>query len=318
MGLNFFICLLGALSNGMVMKDEMKVGVLGVLSELKGDLAGVSVREVSRRVVLEQQMELVEQARVKLEDWLESLGPQDQELVLFYFKDVYPQFKGMAIYCHLSFGLSSELPLTGGKELRRYYQGKLADVERFFLRYSFHYGYFCLQASELDGLLFLPGPETDSVLFPLLSFDVPDGVPLTSYLFGMFLAREQLRKDLLALLAELDLPAPVLSTTCSVTSEGNLSRPFQWTSEVINLIELAHALHLKGVVNDGATGITEFFEGLGDFFGVNLGVPKRGFEDLKARKRYSKTHFIDQLQHTLLDKISESDAWRGGMGKGLR
>ena len=316
MGL-IFICLFGALSN-VVMKDERKVFVLGLLGELKEDLVGVPLRGVSRRVVLDQQMELVELTRVKLEDWLGALGPQDQELVLFYFKVVYPQFKGMAIYCHLSFGLLSELPLTGGKDLRRYYQGELADVERFFLRYRFHYGYFCLQASELDGLLFLPGLETDSVLLPLLSFDVPDGVPLTSYLFGMFIAREQLRTELLALLAALDLPAPVLSATCSVTSEGDLSRPFKWTSEVINLIELAHALHLKGAVNDGETGTTEFFEGLGDFFGVNLGVPKRGFEDLKARKRYSKTHFIDQLQQGLLDKISESDAWRGGSGKGMR
>ncbi len=87
---------------------------------------------------------------------------------------------------------------------------------------------------------------------------------------------------------------------------------FKWTGEVINLIELAYGIHLNNQVNDGKLGIVEFFKGLGEFFGVDLGIPKNGFKDIKKRKRLSKTHFIDRMQDKILVKIDEEDKWEPG------
>jgi hypothetical protein len=300
------------------MNEELKIKAMGVLAELMDGLASVSVKDVLPRERLALQLSVVADAQGELNGLfgggLDDAGVFADPLIGgYYFKEVYVQLKGVQLYCQGYFVVCSDLPF-GLKERRRYLLAELAGIDRFFLRYQFHYGYYCLGATELDGLLFSQGTLDEfSVLFPMLPLDVPDGVPLTAYLFALFLAKERLRADLLGMLAALDAP-PVLSDSASVTEKGDLHRPFQWTSEVVHLIELAHALHLKGVVNDGQTGIIEFFEGLGDFFGVNLGVPKRGFEDLKARKRLSKTHFTDALREALIKKMSDADAWRGSPG----
>lgn len=292
------------------MKDELMVNALAVLDGLEAELGRVRVSELSWAAVLQRWLGLVGEAELAL---LALLGrPDDLDVSgqVFYFKRVYPRLKGLGLYAQGRFLRSGELEGASLKELRRFYQGEVSRIDRFFMRYQFHYGYFCLGGSELDGLFFSLGAGLQSVLLPVLALDVPAGVPLTGYLFALFVAKERLRVDLLGLLAGLD-GKPVLSDSASVSDQGALHRPFQWTAEVVNLIELAHALHLKGAVNDGQTGIVEFFEGLGDFFGVNLGVPKRGFEDLKARKRLSKTHFTDSLRDALLEKMAESDAWLG-------
>jgi hypothetical protein len=91
------------------------------------------------------------------------------------------------------------------------------------------------------------------------------------------------------------------------------SSAFKWTGETINLIELAYGVHLNDQVNGGKLGIVEFFEGLGDFFGVDLGIPKNGFKDIKKRKRLSKTHFTDRMRDKIIDKIDEEDSWKPGM-----
>ncbi|MBB6271863.1 hypothetical protein HDF26_002320 [Pedobacter cryoconitis] len=292
------------------MKEDLKIKAMGILAELRDGLAGVSIKDVLPRERLVLQLELISDAQEELEALFDDGVFADLVVGVFYFKEVYAQLKGLQLYCRGHFVVSSELP-AGTKERRKYLLAELAGVDRFLLRYQFHYGYYCLGAVELDDLLFSSGLDEFSVLCPLLPMDVPEGVPQTAYLFALFLAKERLRADLLGMIAALDSP-PVLSASASVTEKGDLHRPFQWTSEVVHLIELAHALHLKGVVNDGDTGIVEFFEGLGDFFGVNLGVPKRGFEDLKARKRLSKTYFTDSLREALLEKMQESDAWIGG------
>lgn len=292
------------------MNEELRMKAMGILAELVDALAGVSVKDVLPERRLALQLEVVANAQAEL-DLVFDVGVLAEDSAgIFYFRDVYVQVKGMQLYAQGYYIVCSDLPV-GLKERRKFLVGELAGIDRFFLRYQFHYGYYCLGARELDGLLFaLAGMDEFSVLLPLLPLDVPQGVPLCAYLFALFFAKERLRADLLGMLAGLD--QPVLSASAVVTEQGRLHRPFQWTSEVVHLIELAHALHLKGVVNDGQTGVVEFFEGLGEFFGVNLGVPKRGFEDLKARKRLSKTHFTDALRLALLEKMQESDAWRGG------
>jgi len=107
-------------------------------------------------------------------------------------------------------------------------------------------------------------------------------------LFARFIAYEQLFRYVLHLI------------------EGKQT-PFQWTGPVIHLIEIAHGIHLNEQVNNGEAGIVEFFDGLGQFFGVDLGVPKKGFEAIHARKKMSKTHFTDRMRDKLTERMDEED-----------
>ncbi|WP_410479160.1 RteC domain-containing protein [Pedobacter miscanthi] len=50
---------------------------------------------------------------------------------------------------------------------------------------------------------------------------------------------------------------------------------------------------MSGQIENGKVGITEFFERMGRCFEIDLGIPKRGFDDLSTRKRLSRTHFLE-------------------------
>ncbi len=135
--------------------------------------------------------------------------------------------------------------------------------------------------------------------------------------FAKFIAYESLQKELLSSLNKRKQGQSLSGST--VDAQGNLQRRFQWTGETVNLIEVAHGIYLNGQVNEGELGINEFFFFFFFFFfflkvwanslGFNLGVPKSGFDDLKARKRLSKTHFTDRMRAALLKKMEDEDAY---------
>lgn len=89
----------------------------------------------------------------------------------------------------------------------------------------------------------------------------------------------------------------------------------RWTGEKVNLIELAHSLFVSGQIENGKVGITEFFERMGRCFDIDLGIPKRGFDDLSSRKRLSRTHFLELLREGLERKFDDADAFDPGKGR---
>ncbi|WP_029279674.1 RteC domain-containing protein [Pedobacter borealis] len=67
--------------------------------------------------------------------------------------------------------------------------------------------------------------------------------------------------------------------------------------------------------DNGKVGITEFFERMGRCFEIDLGLPKRGFDDLSSRKRLSRTHFLEVLWERLNKKFDDADAYDPGKGR---
>jgi hypothetical protein len=231
-------------------------------------------------------------------------GPSEE---IEFFKYIKPKFYQWLIYYQEKYTLESRKPMENGKALPRYFEEQLKFYDRFFRQNEFHYQYYKLDTKELDNLYFIRGAEVQEILIP----EVPDVDPVygtsMDYLFSKFMAYESLQKELLSNLNKRKQGQALSGTTIDV--RGNLQRRFQWTGETVNLIEVAHGIYLNGQVNEGELGINEFFEGLGEFFGVNLGVPKSGFDDLKARKRLSKTHFTDRMRAALLKKMEDEDAY---------
>lgn len=94
-----------------------------------------------------------------------------------------------------------------------------------------------------------------------------------------------------------------------------MQRGLRWTGEKVNLIELARALFVSGQIDNGKVGITEFVERMGRCFEIDLGIPKRGFDDLGSRKRLSRTHFLEALREGLVKKFDDADAFDPGEGR---
>lgn len=243
----------------------------------------------------------------KLKTYLSENSFVDRQQEIWFFKHQNPRFYKWLAYYHELYTINSNRPLHGKKAIVQYLAAQLEYFSRIFRLNEFQYQYYRMGATEMDEIYFL----RSSTPAPILAADGSE-IDLvfgtgTSYLFAKFMAYEKLREEITSEILLVENPSLLPSTH---TGQQNISKKgCQWTGEVVNLIEIAHAIYLNKQVNEGEIGINDFFERLGNFFGVNLGVPKRGFEDLKARKRLSKTNFIDRMKETILKKMDEEDTY---------
>ncbi|HEK19759.1 MAG TPA: hypothetical protein ENO28_04825 [Bacteroidetes bacterium] len=267
--------------------------------KLQTELKKTAAKELLPHLKLNEELTHIRNALYALSDYVRNNPFEDVKKEIDFHKHIYPAFRCLHIYHVEVHDLINGIPYGDKRMMRRYYSSRLELVTTDIGRHTLHHQYFKLKATELDELYFTAQEDRFSVLLPVLS--EADGAHTTAmgYLSARFKAYELLSHYILMKLEELEPTLP-----------GRPKSTFKWTGETINLIELAYGVHLNNQVNEGKLGIVEFFKGLGDFFGVDLGIPKNGFKDIKKRKRFSKTHFIDRMQHKILEKIDEEDAWR--------
>jgi hypothetical protein len=250
-------------------------------------------------------MARVEAALSALRAELERSGFADPDSETLFFKHLKPMISRWLVFLNEWEQVVLLRPLEGGKALKLFYKSRLKSVQRLFLRQGYFYQYYKFGDGALDGMYFQRGIGTMQVPGILPGevdpgFDTPVGM-LVARFMGMEMLAEHLLSELYRLQAKPELSAR------EVSPSGEVTPRMRWTGEVVNLIELAHGLFLTGQVNQGETGVVEFFKLLGEFFGVNLRVPKRGFDDLKSRKTMSRTNYLDQMREALLKKMDEED-----------
>jgi len=263
-------------------------------ARLSKELEGIRAKETQPLKRLSGCLAAVKTALEKLKDWVKAHPLVRQEDEIECFKVVKPRFYALLIYYVEAFNLENRQPVGTPEMLKSYYEGELGYFGRLFRQYAFYYEYFRLGMEEMDGMLFVRGAEIQQTLLPEVPQVDPDFATGMDYLFAKFIAYERLQQEVTEKIKRLN-PAP------AVVATGKTRGPFKWTGEVINLIENAHGILLTGQVNNGEVGIVEFFNGMGEFFGVDLGIPKKGLEALMKRKKLSKTHFTGRMQ----DKLNE-------------
>ena len=274
--------------------ENLKAGLLA-------QLAAVSV-EQAPHLFLRDRLAVVNATLLDLSAHVVENRLCDEQQIV-YHKNVYPYFKSLQLVEIEMYYLRTAVPVGDAKTIKRFFRQELRLIERFLTRYASAYEYFSRTAMELDGVYFVLGADCSSALSPVVEFGGSDGSTGMAYLFARFLCYERLAKYIIGEIEKIDRPGGL-----GVASVGPPAKTFQWAGETVNLIELAHGVYLDGQL-DKKVGIVEFFEGLGEFFGVNLGVPKRGFEDIKRRKRLSKTHFLDRLREGILKRIDQEDGF---------
>jgi len=277
-----------------------------LLGELNARLESLSEEELSPVAMLKAQITAVADALKDLTGFISEHPFTDPLEEIGYFKFIYPRFKSLLVYYTEYHCFMAGVPQSGLKAKKKYYLSKLRSITVFFEQNCMHYDYFRLDGCLLDEV-FYSRRDVKNILQPfVLSYEPILGTPMAE-LLSWFMAQERVRNEILALLHGLTGPGPLSATVVDPT--GSLQREIKWTGEDIHLIELVHGIHLTGQVNNGSIGIVELFKVVGAFFGVNLRVPKRGFDDLKARKTISKTAFLDMMRVAVLKKMDEDDAY---------
>jgi len=224
---------------------------------------------------------------------------------IYFFKFEKPEYYAQKIFLAAWFGLMNAKPSGTDDMLRDYWLEELRFISRFFKQYAFHYGYYRSGFTELDELLFIRGAEIQPVLVPEVPELDPGFSTAGDYLFSKFIAYELLQEFILEQLKELDRPGGAV-----FAAGGGAARSFDWTGEVINLVELGYGLYVSRQLNGGKAGLTEIFRWLEIAFGVEIGIPANRLREIKRRKRLDKLKFLVSMQELLLDYIEKTEGLR--------
>lgn len=271
------------------------------LGRLNSGLKAIAAKDMPAHVRLAEELACIKRSTDALSYFVMEHPFEDLRQEIDYHKHIYPQFRCLYIYQAEVHRLNAQLPDWDKKTLKKYYRSRKRRIVKEVESENLHYAYFKLKADDLDDLYFRTDPGRHSVLIPVLSEPADCRSTAMGCLFARFRAAELLYRYILIRQEELEPKADV---------RDKRRRPLKWTGDVIHLIEIAHGLHLSGEINKGKTGIVELFEELGDYFGVNLGVPKKGFDNMKNRKRLGQTYFTDSIREKILRKMRDEDEWK--------
>lgn len=89
--------------------------------------------------------------------------------------------------------------------------------------------------------------------------------------------------------------------------EKKNSQPLQWTGNAIDLVEIIYGIHEMGCINNGEIPLKQLAPILYSFFGVETKDCYRFYTDIKRRKTISHTHFLEQMQERLNERIRRDE-----------
>ena len=247
-------------------------------------------------------LDSVNMAILDLRRFLQENPFVDQEEEIRFFKQEKPRFFRHQIFLLEQFTIEDKKPKDDPDLLRSYYQNELKYVMRFFEEFPFQYGYYRMEATEMDKKYFLRSAGPITMLMPVLPDRDPEFSTNADYLFAKFMAYEMLEEFIIKQLWDLNhlgIEQHFVGRKFSVD--------LKWTGDTINLVEIAYGIWLTGQVNHGNATITEIMELLEEAFQIKIGRPFRRWQEIAQRKMLSPTKYIDQVKAEILKRIDEGN-----------
>jgi len=273
--------------------------------EMQLDLNRISAQVDEPLERLSQSLTLVQGALHKLKQHILDHGFHDPLEEIFFFKKVKPAFYCHMIYATEIYTIETGLPLADKQKERIFIEDELKYLDRYLNKYAFQYHYYKFNATELDLLYFTRNIKGQSLLVPNVPDLDPDFSTACDYLFSKFKAFDMLKEWLHAKMAGIN--------EINMIGAGNRSdgvpSDLQWTGDRINLAELGYALYFTGQLNNGTAGVAQIFRWLEDKLKVNIGVPAKRFAEISARKRLSRTKYIDEMKDSILRKLDNEEGF---------
>ena len=122
----------------------------------------------------------------------------------------------------------------------------------------------------------------------------------TDYIISLIKANEELKEYLNKTLSELGRSGR--------TQLSEVKKYLPWTGPKVHLIELAYALVATGQINNGGIEVSAIARAFESFFNIKLGVIYHPFQEIRLRKRESRTKYIDMMKEGLLRRMDELDS----------
>jgi len=226
----------------------------------------------------------------------------DNETEVYYFKFVYPYMLSEIFYHQqVLTHLTKKQTYDGTSTFKEHCKGKLKSIKAFL---ATHHELLCYKATghtNLDSTYFLSNSDPNPKLFEEALFFLED-VTLNGYsiIIGKSIAYFRL-KLMLKMELKNDQNHKIYT---EVLPSRQVGSELVWTSQKVNLVELANALHAEGCFNNGNCDIAQIMCNLELAFNVSLGNFYDIYSNIKQRKK--PTQFILRLQEKLQQKIEDS------------
>lgn len=229
--------------------------------------------------------------------------PDEQEEI-FFFKHIKPKFTSLLVYHSRLAQIELRLPLGGLKDIRKHFENELLLIRMFYDDHAQLYQYMLSGFTFHDAKLFVRGNCDLPFYYSTATVDADMRFSTHyDYIVGCLQANERLRDYLLGMLRELDkgyLPTD---------QPQQVKSTLHWTGSKVYLIELTYALHESGQINNGSIGLMELALQLEEFFHVKLGNVYRTFQEMRQRKKDSRTKLLDLMKERLLHRMDDLDAF---------
>lgn len=72
-------------------------------------------------------------------------------------------------------------------------------------------------------------------------------------------------------------------------------------------VEMVYGICVMGSVNDGDVKFKDLAQAMYQFFGIKAKDCYRFYTDIRRRKNYSRTYFLDKMQEKLNEKMRRDD-----------
>ena len=89
--------------------------------------------------------------------------------------------------------------------------------------------------------------------------------------------------------------------------EKKNKQPLQWTGNAIDIVEIIYGNQEKRCNKNGEIPLKQLAPILYSFFGVETKDCYRFYTDIKRRKTISHTHFLEQMQERLNERIRRDE-----------
>ncbi|MBT2560108.1 RteC domain-containing protein [Pedobacter sp. ISL-68] len=271
---------------------------------LQDEIKKIKDQENEQVKILYNILNVIRSALSRLKAYVHETPFKNESEQIYFFKHVKPKFYALKLYYLEWYGMVTSVPAGDKDTLRKFYRDELKAVQRFFQRVAFHYQYYRLGATELDGLYFKRGMEVPSLLIPDLPEDDPEFSTSQDYLFAKIRAYELFQQEIIRRIQHLDSPEIVIH---SPNAQPGPAAGLKWTGESINLVELAYGIWLTGQINSGNATISEIVRWLENTLEINIGRAYRRWTEIARRDRINTTKYIDRMRESINIRLENED-----------
>jgi hypothetical protein len=284
----------------------MNTTINTLLSRMNEDLQQVALTAENPLQRAEQSYHIVQAAMQELKEFALGYTFTDKEQEIHFFKEVKPLFLKELIYYAELFDIESNRPVGSKEIVREYYLLSLNRIHVFFERHQWLYLYHRTGKTNFDDMFYTRDHQPDATVPHLMPEIDTRFSTLYSFKLSKIMAFESLTSYLTRSIQLMDEPATM--------AEDNSAKKHSmvWTDPKAALIELAYAIHSRGSVNNGRADVKHVITSLEHAFNISLGNYSAVFQqNIRIRKRNSRTSYLDQLREYLNRRMDDADEYPG-------